>query len=531
MAIDPSIFAQANKPTTLMNDPSQQLAQMAQAQNAVNQNKLFQSGQARGELMQQAIDPSTGQFSPSQFNRLLSQDPRAALSAPEAVGQSQGLMGSQYDLAAKRNDFLSSAIGAALKAPDDQIHQIALDSLSRGVDMGLLTPQDAIKQGLLLSNNPTGLRQQLTQIQMSRMSPQGQRDATYGTPATRDTGQGIESGNVMQDQGSGFRPTTTTDVYPSRGQLAGQQTGVGPDTAPTSITTADRLSDQGRSDLAGPAGTRPGQLPSKLLPPGYTGRYAPGGGGAAQPPPGPGLQPAATPSRPPPTPMGGAVTVGLPPGTVNEAEASVGHASLARDAANTYQTRMQPLQAAQIALANTKTGSGAATLNSIRQRLESFTPAMFDGFRLAGGSVEADAAFDEARKYLTQYASNTPGGNRSDAGGQTAKDSNASVDISPMAARMVVQAAMGMERMKQAQTMEFNASGKTGGQYDRFQSQLATNADPRAFVSDMQTPDERTAIIGKLRAQKAAGNAAPLNNYVASLRLGMKHGLLPAGGQ
>ena len=225
------------------------------------------------------------------------------------------------------------------------------------------------------------------------------------------------------------------------------------------------------------------------------------------------------------------MTVGLPPGAVNEADASVAHASVARDAANTYQTRMQPLQAAQTALANTKTGSGAATLNTIRQRLESFTPAMLDGFRFAGGSVEADAAFDEARKYLTQYAANTPGGNRSDAGGQTAKDSNANVDISPMAARMVVQAAMGMERMKQAQTMEFNASGKTGGQYDRFQSQLATNADPRAFVSDMQTPDERAAIIGKLRAQKAAGNAAPLNNYVSSLRLGMKHGLLPAGGQ
>ena len=54
MSLDPSIFAQANKPSVALADPMQQLQQAATAQNAVNANRLFQAQQARGQLAQQA---------------------------------------------------------------------------------------------------------------------------------------------------------------------------------------------------------------------------------------------------------------------------------------------------------------------------------------------------------------------------------------------------------------------------------------------------------------------------------------------
>lgn len=542
MASDASVYAQANKPATTLLSPNELMQDAAKTASAVYTNRLQQATQARGELMQQAIDPATGQFSPTQFNRLLAGTPGAALAAPEAVGQSQGLMASQNDLVTRQNQFLQASVGAALKVPDDQIHDVAVGSLSRAADMGLITPQQAIKQAMLFPNNPAALRQHLTQLQMSMMGPDQQRAATYGTPAEQSTGGTLQAGvRAPADQGGGFTPGSTTPLTLGPEGAAQQVPGVDDQGRPTATPLARRLQQQGMgADLPPQAGGPParGQLPARLLPPGYTGRYGSGGqvpaaAPAAAPagsmtPPTPYTPPATPqPSAPPPPAPGGAVVTGLAPGQAAEADAAVSHASAARDAANTYQNRMQPLQAAQVALRDAKTGSGAETLNNLRQTLQSFTPAMLDGFRPLLGSVEGDAAFDEARKYLTNYAANTPGANRSDAGGATAANANANVHISPLAARMVVQAAMGMERMKQAQTMEFNQSGAPGGQYDRFQSDLATKADPRAFVADMQTPDERKAMLGKMTAPQQA-------NYLASVRLGMKHGLLnigaPSGG-
>lgn len=534
MAIETSVFAQANRPTVALQNPNDVLLQTAQAANAVNQNRLFQANQSRGQLMQQAIDPSTGQFSPTAFNRLLAQTPAAALAAPEAVGQSQGLMGSQNELATRQNQFMSQSLGAVLATPDAQLHDAAANAMTRAVSAGLLPPEQAMRQMIMLPNDPAQLRQHLTQVQMSLLPPGAQQEATYGTPSTRDTGQGVESGTTAPARlGGGFTPNSTTQVYPSRSQLVGQQTGVDASGAPTATTTADRLRQQGRDDLTGPAGTPPGGVPSALLPKGYTGRYA-AGGQAPPAAPSAGAPAAAsaapagastTPSDAASTVPSGAVQTGLAPGQAEEAQSSVAHLAQARDAANTYATRIQPLMSAQAALKDARTGAGSETLNNVRQLIGQFTPAQLEGVRsvIGLGTDQGDAAFDEARKYLTNYAANTPGANRSDAGGATAANANANVHISPLAARQVVQAAIGMERMKQAQVLEFNQSGAPGSQYDRSQAQLATKADPRAFMADMQTPDERKAMLGKMMPSQQA-------NYLASVRLGMKHGLVSLGG-
>jgi len=537
MASDAGIYAQANKPGTALLSPNELMQDAAKTASAVYTNRLQQATQARGQLMQQAIDPATGQFSPTQFNRLLAGTPGAALAAPEAVGQSQGLMADQNALVGKQNQFLQASVSAALKVPDDQIHDVAVGSLSRAADMGLITPQQAIKQAMLFPNNPAALRQHLTQLQMSMMGPDQQRAATYGTPAEQSTGGTLQAGvRAPADQGGGFTPGSTTPLTIGPEGAAQQVPGVDDQGRPTATPLAVRLQQQNVPGILPPqAGGPParGQLPASLLPPGYTGRYRPGG----QPP---AAAPAAattisgmtppTPYTPPgapaaPVAAGGAVVTGLAPGQAAEADAAVGHASAARDAANTYQNRMQPLQAAQVALRDAKTGAGSEALNSVRQIVGSFTPAQLDGVRsfIGLGTDQGDASYDEAKKYLTAYTANTPGANRSDAGGATAASANASVNISPLAAQQVVRAAMGMERMRQAQIMEFNQSGQPGSAYDRYQSGAAATADPRAFMADLQTPDERKAMLGKMTAPQKA-------NYLASVRLGMKHGLVRLGG-
>ena len=50
-------------------------AQLAQTQNAVNQNKLFQGQAAASEALRQSIDPQSGQIDFANVNRLLQRGP------------------------------------------------------------------------------------------------------------------------------------------------------------------------------------------------------------------------------------------------------------------------------------------------------------------------------------------------------------------------------------------------------------------------------------------------------------------------
>lgn len=522
MAYDPGIFAQANRPTVALRDPNEMLGQAADSANKLFAIRQNAARQAVGEAYQQATG-ADGQLDVNKLRGLIAADPRAAMGAQEANTNAQSLGVSKQDMALRQNQFVGQALGAVLDLPDGELHDGVVDAVTRARAAGLVDERGALKLMGQFPDDPGKLRTRLRQVQLGLQAPGAQQEAMAGAATTRDDGQSIQSGvQLPASKGGGFVPSTTTPVYPSRSQLAGQQAGVDSEGKPTQETTADRLARQGRPELAGPAGTPPGRVPAGLLPPGYNGRY--GGPRAAAPAAAPGAPlpagPAPASAQPAET---GQVATGLAPGTADEMQASAAHAVAARNEANSYQSRMTPLLSAQEALKTAKTGVGTETLNSLRQRLQNFTPGMLDGFRPLGGSPEGDAAFDEARKYLTAYASSTPGANRSDASGATADAANASVHISPAAAKFVVRAAIGMERMKQAQTLEFNSSGKPGSAYDRHQNDLATKADPRAFVADQMTPDERRALLDKMTAPQK-------KNYLDSLRMGLKHGLLTLPG-
>ena len=525
MAIDTSIYSQVGKPAIPLADPAEMMQRFQTLQAGVNQNKLFQSQQAAGQAAQAAIDPSTGQLDTNKLNMLLSQNPAAAPAALATLGQSQNLASGQTGLQTQRRNTMIQHLYGLSILPDDQLQGGApvFNLLDQEKAAGIIdqnTYDQARKNFPQPGASAQEFRQALNSGLVSTLGGPEALQTALGKNDTMQNGQVLQPGlrsGVLNPNGAGqFQPSgQATKQLLSPGEMTAQHTIINPDGSTGVESGAQRAARQGQGDLTG-ASARP-----SVFPPGYNGQYAPRQTADAQ-----GMTPV-LPSSAPPAP-GGIVQTGLPSGQVEEANASVQHLTAARDAANTFQNRIQPLLQAQAALAaNPTTGVGSDTLNQIRQRIGTFTPGFLDGIRPLGGSAEQDAAYDEARKYLTNYAANTPGSARSDAGLATAEHANASTTISPLAARQVIQAAIGMERMKQAQLMEFNSKNLPASAYDRFASQTATNADPRAFMADQQTPAQRAAIIASLGpAAPEGGPAGPRERYLGSIRLALKHGLM-----
>ena len=488
MAIDPGIFAQANKPSVPLADPQQQLMQAAAAQNAVNQNRLFQAQQARGELAQQAIDPGTGQYSPTAFNRLLGQTPAAALVAPEAVQQSQGLMANQNDLATRQADYMRRVLPAALAAPDAQIHQVTGDAYMEAMKQGLIKPEDALRQALALPNDPAALRQQLTMAQQGLMGPDGQQANTYGVPMTQSDGQNNYSGPLMPARlGAGYKPNTAMPVFPSRGELAGRtQVGVNPDGSPRT----GPLANVTPSNLAGPAG-QPSPLGTGRLPP------------ALQNPNRPALSPA--PAMPaPPVPNNGEVTTGLGPAqTAAQSTAGTTSAAAFKDIADQGVAAQSRGAVLDNMLSDTKLftpGPGNDQILKLRQ---------IAGRLGINGNVDATTAAESFNKLAAQLANQQ--GSGTDARLSISQAGNPHADLSPGGLDQMLRQLRGNEDYLGARA-KLAAAYPNPADRSGFESTQASQLDPRTFQYDRLTPAQKATYFKSIddkaafvRAHDAAG--------------------------
>jgi hypothetical protein len=205
------------------------------------------------------------------------------------------------------------------------------------------------------------------------------------------------------------------------------------------------------------------------------------------------------------------------------------HAGEARGKANVYQQTVQPIDAALTSLQGADTGKASETLNSLHAYVQDLTPAMLKqltpDFML--GDPGKRAAFEEASKYLTAMAVNSPGGARSNEGQAAAMSANANTNISNAAAQQVVKAVMAQRRMEQAGTLAFNsATGPDGqplpaSQYDRFMNKWNTAQDPRAFIADKMTPAERAQLVAGMGGIKSAAYQRFKNSYQEGVRTGV----------
>jgi hypothetical protein len=216
------------------------------------------------------------------------------------------------------------------------------------------------------------------------------------------------------------------------------------------------------------------------------------------------------------------------PGTPEAETASAMSAHGANVRAASFATDMFPLTQAQKALATAPTGKGSEAVHDVSSYINTFAPtALQKALSFISPAMTSDqvAAYDEAKKYLTQGQLGQSGANRSDAGLTTAGAASPSTTISKEAAQLVLRGMIGLRRMEQDGTVQFNASGQPPAAYDQFMTKFSTTADPRVYTFDQMTPAERNQTMTAL-AKTPAKQAA----FVAAVEQAEKNGIMSAPG-
>lgn len=357
----------------------------------------------------------------------------------------------------------------------------------RMVEEGVISPDifnAEMKQVMSSGGDPNALRQLAQNYSLRALDAGQQFSAQYGTPQLVDTGNQL-------------MPTTVspmTGIHPIGG-------GIGKTLSP--------------SELAAPAtiGTTPEGQPIQ----GTQGQFLEAAGVnplTARPEP-------LNPNNPllPVEPQQPGVVTTLPAGAV-EAQKAVGEQAgqvLAADQARerTFQQDITPLQKAIVsleALGKTGTGPGTEQLNEIKSFLQSMG--------IPGLDVENIKDFDEARKYLTQYAQAVGDTGTNDKLAASFAG-NPSVGISNAAAVDVAKTALALRRLQNAAVVSFQGSPD---QYLKYATEFNASQDPRAYGLDLMTPENRNKLISSLKGDEKA-------KFAQSLRKAMQLGLVtPPGG-
>lgn len=199
-----------------------------------------------------------------------------------------------------------------------------------------------------------------------------------------------------------------------------------------------------------------------------------------------------------------------PPGVTDSQNADITKYKADQAAIPLRQTNVQSLQKAQTALealndTALSTGKGTEGLNHLRSVITSLT----------GAGTASTMNYDEATKYLTDYARQQGAAANSDLQLQAAQGSNASTNISNAAALDVVKTNIGRERQAMAQVMA--QSNPTGIGYGANAVKFASSTDPRGFAWNSYTAPEQQKIIGGL-------SPAGKTKLVNSLKIATQYG-------
>jgi hypothetical protein len=439
--------------------------------------------------------------------------------------QGQRIQAGAANLANQFYQQTSAGLLPLLAKPMGTITHSDLTSALAGIEYSGVVTQPWTSRFFAINRSGNG--PQFDAAVRSIVQPGSQTDAgaalhtVIGAPTTVNTGQAIQPGLIVPPGlpgGGAFTPAGgAIQQYPSRTDLINQ---VGrPATAQQAVelgvpigtqlneTMLTRLQQQGAGALAGPAGASPGVTGvggpvSPANPPRLTTTPP----AAAAPDTSGGVLLAPPPAPPPIATSHGAVVSGFSPAVAAEYAASTGQYNEDNKASSSFQQRVFPLQQAAQALKNTDTGPGAETVNQVKSFLLAQTPESLQKY-LPGVDPNKIANFDEAAKYLAQYAMNQPGAAQSDMHLGLAQTANASTHISNQAAQQVVMNALGLERMKQAAMLQFNQEHPEAGSsiiYQRWlNNKFLPSQDPRGFSWDEQTQEQKQhATQGMTRQDK-----------------------------
>ena len=497
MPVDTSIYGNVGKNQL---NPFQTMGTVLQMQNLANQNKLFgqtyNTNIALGQIYKNAIDPATGQLDSGKVNALIANNPNVSLALPQAIQQSQAarqqqlqITKDQLDIASKHLTNMGNYFAGLLSKPKGSLTQKDfIDAAGNMIADGLITAPEAARELQNLPNDDASLRSMATQMMLRTMDGQAKVQALYGSPMSINTGQQQVIGTMSPLNGFQPRGVVNNELPPN---------------TPVYNNAAQQPGVLGNTHVGG-GGATPSGIPNAAF----------GGGAPANAPPG------GAPVNPA---MPGFVPTGAPLGHAAAADvAATGSAKAYQDLRNDVQStpaRIYQLGQALHSLQNTSTGPGTATVNNVK----SFLLAQDPGVLKAIGLVDPNSikSYDEANKYLTAYAANQAGamGQGTDTKLATALSANANTHISNLAAQDVVKANLGLERIKQAQALAFQNSGLPPEDFSDWGVKWAKSSDPRAYVMDLITPDERKTMISGMKP-------AERETFLNSLREGIKAGVI-----
>lgn len=219
----------------------------------------------------------------------------------------------------------------------------------------------------------------------------------------------------------------------------------------------------------------------------------------------------------------GAMATGLSPALATANERSGQAYSSASEAAGNYGQRINPLrQAIPIleGMKETDIGPISDKWNEIKS-----TAVNLGAGPLLGIDPEKIRDVNELKKYFKQYSvqSGATLGPHTNDGLAAAVTSNPNISMDKLSALELSKVALGVERMRQAGVLEFNAKVDRGdadpSQFNKFMVDWGTKQDPRAFVYDLMSKDQQEKLKKNLPP-------AELKKIRDGMNIADRHGLL-----
>ncbi|VVE31715.1 hypothetical protein PEP31012_03712 [Pandoraea eparura] len=490
MPIDPSIPLQVQAPQM---NPLQTMLQAAQLRymNA-NANQLQQTIGAN-QAVSQAIQAHTDANGNTDWNSVkgaLAGDPNGAFGLPaltKSLTENQQanvtLSNTQIDNANKMHQAIYQRM-STLDPNDPNFMSKVMQSGADIIKDYNADPSMVVRSLQSIPPDPAGrarwLQRGLASVSstldnLKAMTPTPTQVDTGGQIAFKDTNPLTNPGIVGSTVNKTLTPSDATSQVPI----------VQPNGTPGLISKAQAAQQQGNGQYV-TGGAQGGSIGD--------GRY--------------GSQPPAN---------GGVLPTGLAPGVSQAADVAgtgSGNQLVAdQQSAAGSGARIYQLQSALSALQKAgNTGPGTDQKNQIQSFLLAQTPGDL-GKYLPGVDPQKIASYDEANKYLTQYASAKASalGGGTDSKLATTLSANASTHISSLAAQDVVKANIGLERMGQAQQDAWNSAGLPPDQYRTWAAKFGSTMDPRVFVADQIEPSKVKAMVEKMPPKEKAQFKAQYN--------------------
>ncbi len=416
--------------------------------------------------------------------------------------QQVGLSQDRINLAHQQYGQLSQFLGSLAQDPrmaTDQGPALLHQATQQAVQQGWITPDIANVELANMPTDPTQIPQYLQSLNTRVQDAAGQFSKIYGEPSTINNGNTIVP--VTASPLTGIRRIgADIPVQTSPGERATLVNGTNAQGQPTVTPAGTILQNAGMNPLTAMPATAPNQPVNQLQP------YPQG-------------------QAPVPAAQGGSVVTGASPGAL-EANKVIGTQSgqqLATDRAQeaNFQADVTPLVNARdalIRLGPQGSGPGTEQINEIK----SFAQSMGLG-SLAGIDPQKIKDFDEAKKYLVQYASQFGSPNTNDKLA-AAFAGNPNMNISNSAAVDVLKTALSLRRLQNAKVQAFDASGEQPSTYGQWATKFNASQDPVAYGFDMMSPEQRKKYVSGL-------SPAERQKFVGSLQTATQLGLVtpPSG--